>query len=184
MGLPRLSLLVLLSQIIQFLDSMRLPGSRVSVTVCQLCLHFLLPPQGGPFERVSPVICQAPVLDTEGVEARFLSYIQALRSTPTRPLLGVLPQWLGAMCVVPRWVSHILSQGYWLLFLSTPPPFLGVLETRLASEELMCALAREVGELLVKDAIEVVRPQLMLGGHMTVTAAGGRCNCSHGMWDS
>ena len=92
MGLPRLSLLVLVSQIIQFLDSMRLPGSRVSVTVCQLCLHFLQPPLGGPFERVSPMVCRrAPVLKEEVVEAQYLSYIQALRTTPARPLLGVLP---------------------------------------------------------------------------------------------
>ena len=37
-------------------------------------------------------------------------------------------------------------------------PFLGVLESRLASEELRCALAWEVEELLMKDAIMVVHP--------------------------
>ena len=33
------------------------------------------------------------------------------------------------------------------------------------SEELNCALAREVGELLRKEAIEVVPPQQVLEGH-------------------
>ena len=58
-GLPRLTL-VLVSQTIQFLDSMRLPGSRVSVTVCLLSA---LPatPTGGPFRAsVSRDLSESP----------------------------------------------------------------------------------------------------------------------------
>ena len=42
--------------------------------------------------------------------------------------------------------------------LDSPPPFLGVLESKMPSEELNCALARVVEELLRKEAIEVCRP--------------------------
>ena len=44
-----------------------------------------------------------------------------------------------------------------------PPPRNG--GSRMPSEELNCALAREVEELLRKEAIKVVPPQDMLGGH-------------------
>ena len=48
---------------------------------------------------------------------------------------------------------------------STPPPFMGVVGARLASEGLMCALARGVEELLIEDAVEVVQPQLTMDNH-------------------
>ena len=60
---------------------------------------------------------------------------------------------------------NILHQGYVLQFQHSPPPFLGVLETTLASEELMCALTGEVEVLLQKDAIELVPPHLVMEGH-------------------
>ena len=69
------------------------------------------------------------------------------------------------MCVIPRWIMNILYQGYRLQFQHFPPPFLGVLETTLASEELMCALTGEVEVLLQKDAIELVPPHLVMEGH-------------------
>ena len=92
------------------------------------------------------------------VEADYRQFLATLRTTPARPLLGALPLWQ-EMFPVPKWIGNILDKGYRLQFHSTPPPFQGVLESKLASEELMCALAREVEELLQKGAIEVVPPQ-------------------------
>ena len=99
------------------------------------------------------------------VEAVYQGFVQSLRTTPTRPLLGVIPRWQAAMCVIPRWIMNILHQGCRLQFQrSPPPPFLGVLVTTLASEELMCALTGEVEVLLQRDAIELVQPRLVMGG--------------------
>ena len=42
---------------------------------------------------------------------------------------------------------------------------MGVLETALASELQACTLTNEVCDLLLMDAVEVVPPQRMLGGH-------------------
>ena len=116
-----------------------------------------VPPTGSD----QPFRCSA----SREVEAEYQGFVQALRTTPTRPLLGVIPRWQAAQCVIPRWILNILRLGYRLQFQDSPPPFLGVLVTTLASEELMSALSGEVEVLLQKDAIELVPPHLVMEGH-------------------
>ena len=77
--------------------------------------------------------------------------------------MGVLSHWKES-CYIPKWIATILSRAYSLQFESTPPPFTGVLETKLASHKLTCALAQVVEELLTKGAIEPIPHQQLQEG--------------------
>ena len=92
-----------------------------------------------------------------------MKFLATLRTAPARPLLGVLPLWQ-SMVSVPKWIGNILNKGYRLQFLSTPPPFRGLLESKMPSQELNNALARVVEEMLAKEAIEMVPHQDMMEG--------------------
>ena len=67
--------------------------------------------------------------------------------------------------MVSRWIANTIQSGYRLQFHTSPPPFVGVLETTLTSEIQNQTLAKEVADLLLRGAVELVPPQLRLGGH-------------------
>ena len=83
---------------------MRLLVGRVQTY--QLRLPFLLLPLvlACPFDILSPMGCRATLLHIAEVEAVYQGFVPSLRTTPTRPLLGVIPRWQAAMCVIPRWI--------------------------------------------------------------------------------
>ena len=113
------------------------------------CLHFLqCPLEGLPSPLLVPFYVSLPwsvdplLKAPEAVEAHYHSFIQSLRTSQTRPLLGVLSLWREDGCVVSRWIANTIQTGYRLQFHSSPPPYVGVLETTLTSELHTCTLAR------------------------------------------
>ena len=61
-------------------------------------------------------------------------------------------------CVLPSWFDHTLRWGHPIQFKCLPPPFMGLVETRLRDPAASTALAAEVARLLEKGAITVVPP--------------------------
>ena len=90
------------------------------------------------------------------LETQYHSFHPALRTSPTRPLLVVLSWWREMGCVVQSWIADVLHTGYRLQYHFSPPQYMGMLETTLASELHTATLATEVTGLLMKGTFSLV----------------------------
>ncbi|KAJ8015934.1 hypothetical protein DPEC_G00001860 [Dallia pectoralis] len=59
-------------------------------------------------------------------------------------------------CSLSTWLDRTIRRGYTVQFLCAPPPFSGVVETVIRSEEKVTALLSEIANLREKGAIDIV----------------------------
>ena len=84
-----------------------------------------------------------------------------LAATP-QLLAGPLTQSYGEWklsCVLTEWRDRTLKLGYSLQFCSVPPPFRGLREANLSSQEEIGFVSTEIQALLQKQAVSVVHSQ-------------------------
>ncbi|KAJ7986711.1 hypothetical protein DPEC_G00342720 [Dallia pectoralis] len=82
----------------------------------------------------------------------FSSKLSPTSRTPAlRALLGVASE-----LFLSTWLDRTIRRGYTVQFLCAPPPFSGVVETVIRSEEKVTALLSEIANLREKGAIDIV----------------------------
>ena len=84
-------------------------------------------------------------------------FLDSVPQLSARPLSDRYACWL-KRCVLPPWLDNTLRWGHPIQFKRRPPPFMGLVETRLRDPASSAALAAEVAHLLEKGAIVVVPP--------------------------
>ena len=84
-------------------------------------------------------------------------FLDSVPQLSARPLFDRYACWL-EWCVLPSWLDNTLRWGHPIQLKRRPPPFMGLVETRLRDPAASTALAAEVARLLVKGAITVVPP--------------------------
>ena len=75
--------------------------------------------------------------------------------SPALPLSRRLSVWQ-EKCQLTGWSERVLRRGYTLQFCAPPPPFTGVLETKMPHPARAAALSSEIAELRAKGALSVV----------------------------
>ncbi|KAJ8009686.1 hypothetical protein DPEC_G00094090 [Dallia pectoralis] len=111
-----------------------------------------------PFEGSSPWAVPPLPADGSAAERARTDYDTFLTNSPQ---LCALPhsehysEWR-RNCSLFTWLDQTIRRGYAVQFLCAPPPFSGVVETVIRSEEKVTALLSEIANLREKGAIDIV----------------------------
>ena len=97
-------------------------------------------------------------LAAEWATREYHSFLAAAPQLLACPLTQFYGEWK-LSCVLTEWMDRTLRLGYSLQFCSVPPPFRGIREANLSSQEEIGFLSTEIQALLQKQAVSVVHFQ-------------------------